>query len=281
MDFRERVVIVTGASSGFVTARAFAARGAIVVAAARREANLKQLIEACRIDSPRSHYIVGDLGVRAFAERLIDETAERHSRIDVLVNNAAITKHKQIFHVSADEAERVMDVNFLSCLWTTLAAIPVMLRAGGGFIVNVSSFAAHVVPPREAIYAASKAAMSAFTEGLWNDLEGSNIHAALVIPGAIDTEIWEKEDEPVAFHGAKAPPQLVTAAIFEAIEKRRHEITVPERKPDLMTARFLRFAFPALLRLGMRRMDPVAPEVIERARARARRGKRLGDLADD
>jgi short-subunit dehydrogenase len=123
--------------------------------------------------------------------------------------------------------------------------------------------------------------MSAFTEGLWNDLESSNIHAALVIPGAIDTEIWEKEDEPVAFHGAKAPPQLVTAAIFEAIEKRRHEITVPERKPDLMTARFLRFAFPALLRLGMRRMDPVAPEVIERARARARRGKRLGDLADD
>jgi short-subunit dehydrogenase len=197
------------------------------------------------------------------------------------VNNAAISKHKQIYHVSAAEAEYVMDVNFRSCLWTTLAAIPEMLRAGGGSIVNVSSFAAHVVPPREAIYAASKAAMSAFTEGLWNDLEGSNIHAALVIPGAIDTEIWDKEDEPVAFDGAKAPPEVVTAAIFEAIEKRRREITVPKRKLDLMTARFLRFAFPAVLRAGMRRMDPVPKEVVERARERARRGKRLGDLEVD
>lgn len=279
MDFRDRVVLVTGASSGIgrVTAQAFAERGAVVVAVARREENLKQLVESCRPHSPRSHYIAGDLGVRTFAQRVVDETVERHGRLDVLVNNAAITKHKQIYHVSAAEAERVMDVNFRSCLWTTLASIPVMLRAGNGFIVNVSSFAAHIVPPRETIYAASKAAMSAFTEGLWNDLEGSNIHAALVIPGAIDTEIWGKQEEPAAFDGAKAPPEVVTAAIFEVIEKRRREITVPKRKLDLMTARLLRFAVPGLLRLGMRRMDPVSQDVIRRARERAFRGERLGD----
>jgi short-subunit dehydrogenase len=283
VDFRDRVVIVTGASSGIgrVTAGAFAERGAVVVAVARREENLKQLIESCRPDSPRSQYIAGDLGERAFAERVVNETEDRHGRVDVLVNNAAITKHKQIYHVSAAEAERAMDVNFRSCMWTTLAAIPVMLRAGGGYIVNVSSFAARVVPPRESVYAASKAAMNAFTEGLWNDLEGSNIHAALVIPGAIDTEIWDKGDEPMAFDGAKAAPEIVTAAIFEAIEKRRREITVPKRRLDLMTARFLRFVFPGLLRLGMRRMDPVPPDVIERARERARRGKRPGDIEID
>jgi short-subunit dehydrogenase len=199
----------------------------------------------------------------------------------VLVNNAAISKHKQIYHTSANEAERVMDVNFRACVWTTFAAIPHMLAAGGGSLVNVSSFAAEVAPPREAVYAASKAAMHAFTQGLWNDLEGSGIHAALVIPGAIDTEIWEKEDEPVAFQGAKAPPELVTAAIFEAIEKRRHEITVPKRKLHLMTARLLRFAFPSLLRLGMRRMDPVPAAVVERARQRALEGRRLGETGQD
>lgn len=279
MDYRDQVVIVTGASSGIgrVTARAFAERGAIVVAVARREGLLQELITECRTSSPRSHFIAGDLGERAFAERVVDETAERFGRIDVLINNAAITKHKQIYHVCAEEAERVMDVNFRSCLWTTFAAIPVMLRAGGGTLVNVSSFAGWVVPPRETIYGASKAAMSAFTAGLWNDLQGSNIHAALVIPGAIDTEIWDKEDEPVAFTGAKAPPEVVADAIFEAIEKRRREITVPKRKPDLWAASFLRFAFPGILLRGMRRMDPVPTTVVERARERARRGLRLGD----
>jgi hypothetical protein len=283
LDLRGKVVVVTGASSGIgrVTAAAFAERGAVVVAVARREPLLRELVEQCREHSPESSYLAGDLGKRDFAERVVRDTAERHGRLDVLVNNAAISKHKQIYHTSVEEVQRVLEVNFLSCVWTTLAAIPVMLRQGGGSIVNVSSFAAVVAPPRETAYAASKAAMSAFTEGLWNDLEGSNIHAALVVPGAIDTEIWDKEDEPVAFDGKKAPPELVTRAIFEAIEKRRHEITVPKRKPDLLAARFLRFAIPGLLRFGMRRMDPVPESVVERARQRARRGERLGDPGDD
>jgi short-subunit dehydrogenase len=280
MDFRDRVVIVTGASSGigWVTAEAFAARGARVVAVARREDNLKRLVEACRVRSPGSGFLAGDLGVRSFAEHVVDDTIARHGRIDVLVNNAAITKHKLIWHLSADEVERVMSVNFLSCVWTTLAALPHMLVAGSGTIVNVSSFAAEVVPPREAAYGASKAALHAFTQGLWNDLEGSNLHAALVIPGAIDTEIWEKGDEPLTYGGRKAPPQVVTEAIFEAIEKRRHEITAPRRRLDLNAARALRRLWPAVLRAGMRRMDPVPSDIVERARERARQGWRLGRL---
>jgi short-subunit dehydrogenase len=282
VDFRDRVVVVTGASSGigWVTARAFAERGAVVVAVARRQERLERLLALCRESSPRSECRAGDLGVRAFAEQVIDETAGRHGGIDVLVNNAAITKHKQIYHTSADEAERVMRVNFLSYVWTTFAAIPYMLRGGGGTVVNVSSFAGRVVPPREPLYAASKAAVNAFTEGLWNELEGSKIHAALVIPGAIDTEIWDKLEEAPAFRGRKARPEVVTDAIFEAIEKRRREIVVPRRRLELMAASLLRFVSPGLLRLGMRRMDPVPGEIVERARERARRGERLGDPAD-
>jgi short-subunit dehydrogenase len=199
----------------------------------------------------------------------------------VLVNNAAVSKHKQIYHTTAAEAEGVLRVNFLSTVWTTFAAIPHMLKQGGGAIVNVSSFAAKVVPPRETVYAASKAAMNAFSEGLWNDLEGSGIHVALVHPGPIDTEIWDKEDEPVAFDGRKFPPEIVAEAIFEVIEKRRREITVPRRNPALMTARLLRLVAPWLLLRGMSRMDPVPPDVVERARTRAARGNRLGDLSGE
>jgi hypothetical protein len=71
---------------------------------------------------------------------------------------------------------------------------------------------------------------------------------------------------------------VVVDAIFEAIEKRRHEITAPKRRLDLNTARLLRRLWPGALRAGMRRMDPVPAEVVARARERARLGWRLGRL---
>jgi short-subunit dehydrogenase len=282
LDYPRAVVLVTGASSGigYVTARAFAARGSTVVGVARREDRLRRLVEECRSHAPASCYLVADVGERAAAERVVEETAQRFGRLDVLVNNAGISKHKQIYHMSVDEAEAVTRVNFLSCVWTSFAAIPHMLRQGGGTIVNVSSFAAKVVPPRETLYGAAKSAMNAFTEGLWHDLAGSNIHVAVINPGPIDTEIWDKEDEPVAYTGKKYPPEIVTDAIFEAIEKRRHEITVPRASPALLVARFLRLACPWVLRTSMRRWDPVPPAVIEKARARALAGRRLGDMAE-
>jgi hypothetical protein len=283
MDFRDKVVIVTGASSGIgrdATLR-FAQRGAVAIGVARREDRLRALAEECRKHAPASDYITADLGDRARAEAVVQQVIERHGRVDVLVNNAAVSKHKHVYNVSAEEAERVIAVNFLSCLWTSFAVIPHMLQQGAGAIVNVSSFAGRVVPPREAIYAASKAAMNGFSEGLSLDLEGSGIHVGLVIPGPIDTEIWEKGDESFAYQGVKHPASIVTDAIFEVIEKRLRERMAPRRSPPLAFARFLRLAFPRLLRYGMQRMDPVSPEMIARARERAERGLRLGDAGPD
>ena len=282
MDYRGKIVLITGASSGigYVTAKAFAQRGATVVAVARREQNLQQLMRECQGHVPASSYIAGDLAERSFAERVVDDTVSRHGRLDILINNAAISKHKQIYHMSADEAEHVMQVNFSSCVWTTLTAIPYMLRDGGGTIVNISSFAAKVSPPRETMYAASKAAMNAFSAGLWNDLRGSNIHVALINPGPIDTEIWLKEDEPPAYNGPKYPPEIVTQAIFEAIEKQRYEMTIPRWSLQLIAANVLRTLFPSVLRFGMAKTDPVPPEIVEKARARAAKGKRMGDVSE-
>jgi short-subunit dehydrogenase len=270
MDWNGKIVVVTGASSGIgrEATLAFARRGAVVTAVARREALLETLAAECRERSPASGFLAGDLGERRFAERVVDETARRHGRIDVLVNNAAVPCHKPIYEITADEAERVLRVNFFSCLWTTFAAIPHMLRSGGGHIVNVSSFASKLVPTYETLYATSKFAMNGFSEGLWNDLAGSNIHVSLVHPGAIDTEIWGKLDRQSGFRGRKHPPSVVVDGIFEAIEKRRHELVAP-RSPLLWLARAVRLLAPALARAGAARMDPVLPEFVERARARA------------
>lgn len=261
MDLRDRVVVVTGASSGIgrETVRAFAEQGAVVIAVARREELLRSLIEEVFELSPRSEYLVGDLGERAFAERAISQAVERHGRLDVLVNNAALPKHKRVDRVSPEEAQRVFEVNTLACVWTTLAALPHMRRAASGCVVNVTSVAGEIVPPRECLYGASKAALAAFTEGLWSDLAGSGVHAALVVPGAIDTEIWEKLDEPHAFRGRKVPARRVADAIVKSVVKRRHRVTVP-RSAAVALARFLRLFMPGVLRFGMRRMDPMGED---------------------
>jgi short-subunit dehydrogenase len=280
VNLRDKVVLLTGASSGIGrdAALALAKRGAVLMVVAHQDKRLRSIVAECRADSPRCDFLFGDLGTRGFAERAVAETRRRLGRLDVLVNNAGMPLHKQIYHTSVEDAQRVMDVNFMSCVWTTFAAIPIMLEQGGGAIVNVSSFAALVTPPRETLYSASKAAMDAFTAGLWNDLHGANIHVGLVRPGAIDTDIWNKLQEPAAFRGHKAPPSVVTNAILEVLENEVRELTVPRRNPGLTSARMLRRLAPGLLLEGMRRFDPVPTDVLEAARERARRGRRLGDL---
>jgi short-subunit dehydrogenase len=275
MNWSGAVALVTGASSGigYETALAFAARGARVVGVARREELLRELVTSCGGDS-RASYLAGDLGHRAFAERIVTDTIARHGRLDVIVNNAAMPKHKQIYDLAPDEAETVLRVNFLSAVWTTLAAIPPMLAQGGGVIVNVSSFAALVAPPRETIYAASKAALNAWSEGLWNDLHGSGVHVAIVNPGAIETEIWSKLDVPAAFSGRKHAPRIVVDAILECVEKRRYERTVPRFDLGLLSARVMRAFAPGLMRRAMAMFDPVPADALAQARARAGGGAR-------
>ena len=277
-EVRPQVAVVTGASSGIgrATALAFARRGVAVVAVARREARLREVAGACAAEAPGSFHLAGDLGERAFAESVVGEAGSRLGRVDVLVNNAAVPMRKLLFETSVEEAEASFRVNFFACLWTTFAAIPWMLRQGGGTIVNVSSFASKVVPTHETLYAAAKCAMNGFSEGLWNDLRGSGIHVALLHPGAIDTEIWEKGQAPVRFRGRKHPPELVADAILEAVDRRVHERVVPRRQPSLVAAGLLKLVAPGLLRAGVARMDPVTPSQLEAARARARAGKPLG-----
>jgi short-subunit dehydrogenase len=282
MELRGKIAIITGASSGIgrTTARTLAARGATVVAVARRERRLADLIEECRHDSPRSTYLCGDLAERSFAESAIARTVEQFGRLDVLINNAATPKHKSIFDTSVEEAERVMQINFLSPLWLTMAALGPMLSGGGGTIVNVSSLAGRITPPRESIYAASKAALNAFTMGLEGDLAGSNIHVGLVIPGAIDTEIWHRGDESPSFDGRKHPPEVVTRAILEVIEHRKAEVHAPRIDPPVLLARFLRACFPNTLRRGLARSEPAPTETLEHARLRARRGHPVGSTIE-
>jgi short-subunit dehydrogenase len=270
MDYRERVAIVTGASSGIgrEVALDFAARGASLVLCARGGGRLAEVVRACAARGAAVEAMTGDVGERPFVEAMAARAVERFGRIDVVVNNAGVSKHKQIFHVTAEDVDYVMRVNGLAPMYLTLAAFPAMLRRGEGWVVNISSGAGKMPPPRETVYAASKSALTAFTEGLWLDLAGSNIHAAVIHVGPVDTEIWQKTDEPTAYRGRKYPPSVVSRAVFAAIEHRRHEIWIPR---SLRLAWWLRIFLPRIYRAGAARFDPVPPAVIAAARERARR----------
>lgn len=278
--FKDKVVIITGASSGigYATTLAFAKLGAITIAVARREQNLKALTEECQRHSPQASYITADLGVREQAENIIHEAIKRYGRLDILVNNAAVPMHKLIYRISTQEAEEVMRINFLSCLWTTFAAIPYMLKQnadnkGETSIVNVSSFVTKVIPTHETIYAASKYAMNGFTKGLWTDLQGSGIHCVLLHPGAIATEIWDKLEEPQAYDGKKYPPEVVANDIIDAIRHKRLEVVSPRRDFKLKLARVMAVLVPSLVRQGVSQMDPIKPEHLAWAREHANTSK--------
>lgn len=263
------VAIVTGASSGIgrATALALANRGLIVVLVARRREKLAELLEEIRPHSPQSCVMAGDVGDKAFVSALPGQVMERFGRIDILINNAGIPMHRLIYRITAEEAEAVMRVNFLSCLWACFAAIPLMLRQGGGTIVNVSSFGSIVPPTHESVYVASKSAMNGFTRGLWGDLAGSGIHAVLLHPGPIATEIWGHLDEPGAYQGKTWPAETVARDILWAIERRAFEVVSPRRNFTLGSARWMSFLFPSAVRKGVARMDPVRPAMVEEVRA--------------
>jgi short-subunit dehydrogenase len=267
MEYRGRAVIVTGASSGIgrQVALDFAARGASLVVSARRQDRLAEVARECSANGATVEAMTGDVAERAFVETMVVRALERFGRIDVVVNNAGVSKHKQIYHVTPEDVDYVLRVNFLAPAYLTLAALPSMLRQGEGWIVNISSGAGKFPPPRETVYAASKFALNGFTEGLWLDLAGSNVHAGVINVGPIDTEIWSKTDEPTAYRGRKYSPTLVSRAVFRCIERRRHELWVPR---SLMIPWLLRSFLPGLYRAGARRFDPVPADVVARARSR-------------
>lgn len=226
-------VLVTGASSGIgaVLARELADRGASVGIVARREGRLRAVLDDLQTVSPRSRMWVADLGDLDHAERVAVEAWDAFGHLDVLVNNAAIPKRRQVTELTNDEVEHTMRVNFLSPARMTLALLPRMIERDAGVIVNVSSVAGRLGNLHEAAYSASKFALCGWSEAIAADLFDTGIDVRLVNPGPIDTGIWDLPDnDPPIYDGPKVPPEEVAAGIAAAIEGDRFEHYLPDMK---------------------------------------------------
>jgi short-subunit dehydrogenase len=236
-----RIALITGASSGIgaALARELAGRGVTVGIVARRADRLAEVLEACRVDAPASRSWAVDLSDPVAAAALAEQAWSELGHLDVLVNNAAIPMRRPVTRLSVDDVERAMRINYLSPVAMALAVVPRMIEAKSGTIVNVSSLGGRLGIAGEAAYSASKFALCGFSEVMAADLAGTGVTVRLVLPGAIDTEIWDQPDNDPAFYsGPLTPAGEVAVGIADAIDSPHFEHYLPDLKAvvELKTA---------------------------------------------
>jgi short-subunit dehydrogenase len=249
------VALVTGASSGigWHTAIDLAEAGATVVAVARREERLGQLMDELRSRGQRGAYAVCDVADRAQVEATSQRVLDEHGRIDVLVNNAGTPLHKSFADCTVEELETVMQVNYLGTVYWMKAVLPQMIARRSGSVVNVASMAGAVPWAWEAGYSASKAAVIAICEAVRPELLRHDINVCWVNPGLVRTEIFTEASLrhlPPSAARTWLEPGVLSAAIVDAIEHDRAGITVP--RVMALPAVFRHLA-PRLFRAGLRR----------------------------
>ena len=198
-----KVAIVTGAGRGIGRAvvERLSAEGAAVVASQRSPAEGEELARSLVAAGRQVAFVPADVRDERDAARLVGETVERFGRLDILCNNAGVGLLKSVVETEREDYERVLDTNLWGLFTCSRHAIPHMVEAGGGSVVNIGSVAASVGFATDAAYCASKGAVHALTRQMALDYAGAGVRVNCVAPGFIETEqvrvYLESHDDPV------------------------------------------------------------------------------------
>lgn len=194
MNFRGKVILITGASSGIgaATAKHFAQFNASLALAGRNLANLKQVASDCKAISCESPFIfTGDLTNEEETRALIESVLNHYTRLDILVNNAATAELGSIEDTSLAQYDRVLNTNVRSVYHLTMLAVPHLIRTKGS-IINVSSVSGLRPSLGFLAYCTSKAAIDQFTRSLALELADKGVRVNSVSPGVILTGIHKR-----------------------------------------------------------------------------------------
>jgi NAD(P)-dependent dehydrogenase (short-subunit alcohol dehydrogenase family) len=192
MNIKGAVVIVTGSGTGVGAAciRQFAAKGAhVCVNYSRSRQEAEEVVAECLAMGVEVELVEADVSDDAGCRRMVDIVVKRWGRLDILVNNAAITKKSNALDLetlSAQDFEDVFAVNVIGVYQMVRAAVPAMRASGGGAIVNVSSNTAFTGAGTSIAYTASKGALNSLTLAFARS-QGPDIRVNAVCPGIIDT----------------------------------------------------------------------------------------------
>lgn len=196
----KRVVLVTGASRGIGKAIAvkFAKKGYhVIINCAHREQELMQAKREIESYQTTCIAFLGDVGEMGVCEKLFEQIRKQYGTLDVLVNNAGISYMGLLQDMNSADWDRLIRTNLTSVFNCCKLAIPLMLEAGRGKIINISSVWGQTGASCEVAYSSTKGGINAFTKALAKELAPSNIQVNAVACGAIDTEMncWMEEDE--------------------------------------------------------------------------------------
>jgi len=193
-----RSVVITGAARGIGAglARRLAAEGAGVTVADLNAEGCEKVAAAIREGGDKAIGVGCDVGDRASVKAALDAAVAEFGRLDVLFNNAGISKTQHFLEVTEEDWDRIMRVNGLGVLFGMQEAAKIYQRqGGGGKIVNTASIAGKEGFPLFPAYCASKFAVVSLTQSGARDLAGDGITVNAFCPGVVTTELWDQLDE--------------------------------------------------------------------------------------
>ncbi|OQA90879.1 MAG: putative oxidoreductase [Bacteroidetes bacterium ADurb.Bin234] len=233
--FKNKVVVITGASSGIGRACAiqFAKEGAHVVIAARSKDKLELTEKEILSMSGAVLSVKADVSSEDECKNLIHKTIDKFGKIDILINNAGISMRAMFEDVQTDVIKKLMDINFYGMLYCTKYALPYILKEGGS-LIGVSSLAGITPLPGRTGYSASKHAMNGFLRTLRVEYLKDNLHVLIVHPGftssnirftALNKEGLPQKESP-RNESQMMSSEEVARHIIKAIRKRKREIVL-------------------------------------------------------
>jgi NAD(P)-dependent dehydrogenase (short-subunit alcohol dehydrogenase family) len=236
-----KVVLITGGSSGLgrALAEAFARQGAQVVVSARTADALEAVAGELRSTGAQVLAIPADVTQQDQVEKLVERTVQHFGRLDVLVNNVGRSTRGTLMETTPEDFANLMEINFLSVVRCTRAALPHLIRSQGQ-VVNIGSLSGKTASRYVGAYAATKFALAAYTQQLRLELQPQGVHVLLVSPGPIVRDNagdrYGNQMEGLPARAAKpgagvrispVRPEKLSQAILNACRRRQPELIYP------------------------------------------------------